>query len=434
MKKIRILTPNHTTPNVVTNNTIFFKSVLYELRKKLKVQIIWVVYLPEKLDEISIENENEKILDIHNFNNYVEILKNEKPDLVYADATYSLIDFAISTAAKSLGIPVLSKIYNRSDGAKNQKTNIKFLTSQFFEESHPTDQKQIKKQFMRRGRFFFYKFKFMIQTLNASKYGKIQSFFTGLRILTYFLNIGKHEGYPEFANTLHWLESENRFKKLLELGYDKKSLIITGNPMYDSVLKKIKNIKSEQKLNHKPIILFLPMPYYEHGMWTKKQNEGIFKEIVKKINESNNFILKIKLHPSSQQLSEYEQMLKEINANVEIIQKGDAIEHIIGSEIIISYPTNSTALIFALLCEKPIILCNFSNLDTSSILKRDLAVECKDLEKLNYIINNVLEKNPISEEKIKQFITEFFYKPDGNAGQRVSDAIIKLIEKKSHHS
>ena len=176
------------------------------------------------------------------------------------------------------------------------------------------------------------------------------------------------------------------------------------------------------------------MPYYEHGMWTKKQNEGIFKEIVKKINESNNFILKIKLHPSSQQLSEYEQMLKEINANVEIIQKGDAIEHIIGSEIIISYPTNSTALIFALLCEKPIILCNFSNLDTSSILKRDLAVECKDLEKLNYIINNVLEKNPISEEKIKQFITEFFYKPDGNAGQRVSDAIIKLIEKKSHHS
>ena len=71
MNKIRILTPIHSKPNVTSINTIFFRNLLPELRKKLKVQIIWVVYQPDKLDHIPIENENEKILDIHNYDNFV---------------------------------------------------------------------------------------------------------------------------------------------------------------------------------------------------------------------------------------------------------------------------------------------------------------------------------------------------------------------------
>ena len=434
MNKIRILTPIHSKPNVTSINTIFFRNLLPELRKKLKVQIIWAVYQPDKLDNISVENENEKILDIHNYDNFVELLNNEKPDLVYADATYSLIDFAISTAARNLGIPVLSKIYNRLGVAKERKFMIKSMASQFLEQYVPTDDLHTKKQFMRRGRFFLYKYGFLIRTLNAAKFGKIRSCFIAFKLLSYFPNIGKHEGYPEFANTLHWLESESRVEKLVKMGYDRNSLIVTGNPIYDFIFKKFKDIKANQKVNQKPVVLFLPTAYYEHGIWTKEQNESVFKKIIKQLNQNKNFILKIKLHPSSQRFSDYNLMLEEINENVQMLQEGDAFEHIINSDIVVSFPTNSTALFFVLLCKKPLILCNFSNFDVGSILNRKVAIECKNPSKLNQLIIDTLKKNPISEDMIDHFIAEFFYKPDGNASKRLSDVIIKLVEKKIHNS
>ncbi len=96
------------------------------------------------------------------------------------------------------------------------------------------------------------------------------------------------------------------------------------------------------------------MPYYEHGIWAKEQSEDVFKKIIKQLNEIKNFTLKIKIHPSSQRFSEYKQMIDEINSDIQMVQEGDASTHIINSDIVISYPTNSTAHFFVLLCKKPL--------------------------------------------------------------------------------
>ncbi|MGY5142922.1 MAG: hypothetical protein ACW9XH_00380 [Candidatus Nitrosopumilus sp. bin_32a] len=425
MDSIKILIPIHTKPNIISDTTLLFGCLLPELRKKINVIIVWVVYQPNKIK--TLKKYNEVILDFHDYENFIDLLQKEKPDLVYAAATYSIIDYAISSASRYLNIPVLSKIYSRLGIIKERKTMLKSMVSRVFEDNVPSDDEITKKQFMKRGRFFFYKFKYLIKTLNACKINKIKSLFIGLHILTYFLNIGRHEGYPEFANTLHWLEGESNLQKLIEMGYDKKSLVVTGNPIYDSVMKEIIKTKEEEKLETK--ILFLPIAFYEHGMWTKEQNENNFKSIINKINSSQTYSLKIKIHPSSNRFSEYKKMINEIDTNISLFQEGDAQKFIVDSDIVVSYASHSTALVFVLLNKKPLILCNFDNQEKGPLLEREIAIECNNPLELNSIIKNTLENNPISEEKINNFLKEFFYKLDGNASTRLANEILKITKK-----
>ena len=239
LEKIRILVPIPVLPNRISETTLIFKNVIPELKRKVEPHIIWLVYSPNKITNVQ-KKDNETILDIHDYCNFVEILEKTKPDIVYAMANYSLIDFAVSSAAKYLEIPVISKFMNKvAVVSKNMK---KSLVSRIFENSMITDQDS-EKQFMRRGRFFLYKWLFLVKTLNITKNRKDRGIISGLKILTYFANIGNQEGLPEFANTMHWIESEKRRNRLLEFGYEPKSLIVTGNPLYDHAFKKLKESK-----------------------------------------------------------------------------------------------------------------------------------------------------------------------------------------------
>jgi hypothetical protein len=427
MDSIKILIPIHTKPNVVSDTTIFFRNILPELQKKTKVLLVWVVYQPNKLK--TIKTNNEMILDLHDYQNFIELLQKEKPDLVYAGATYSLIDYAISTASRFLGIPVLSKMYSRLGIVKSRESMMKSMVTRIFEDHVPSDEQNVEKQFMKRGRFFFYKFRYLCQTIHATKINKIKSLLISLKLLTYFFSIGKHEGYPEFANTAHWLESEKLVQKLTNMGYKKESLVVTGNPMYDNIITRIKEHQKKRE-EGKIKILFMPLTYYEHGMWTKEQNEYYFHEIVKKLNENQSISLKIKLHPSSHHLEYYKKMIEKINKNIPVFQKGEALNHILDSDIVVSYAGHGTSLVYVLLGKKPLILCNFDEIEDGPILNRKLAVKCTDLEKLDFSIKTILDQNPISEKEIQDFLEEFFYKLDGKASERVTNLIMNLVIKK----
>jgi len=424
LQRIRILVPISTLPERVSETILIFKNIIPELQKKANPHIIWLVYLPNKITKKQT-TEFETILDIHDYHNFVEILEKEKPDLVYAMANYSLIDFAVSSAAKYLGIPVLSKFMNKV--AVVSKNLRKSVFTRLFEKMVPTDEDPSQKQFMRRGRFFLYKWLFLVRTLDASKKGKIKSFLTGVRTLTYFMNIGRHEGLPKFANTMHWIENENRRNRLIEFGYDPKSLVVTGNPLYDHAFQKQKKIKHIK--NEKPIILFVPLAYYEHGIITELKNKESFKQIVQVLNSNKNIRLRIKIHPSSQQLSYYEQIIKSINEDIEVFQEGDVLGHIENADLIISYSGFSSSHIFTLLFNKPLILCNFFEFNKGPLLEKNIAIECNDITKINELISSTLEKNIISSERISKYIDEFFYKTDGRSSERLADVIINLIKK-----
>ena len=59
--------------------------------------------------------------------------------------------------------------------------------------------------------------------------------------------------YPKFENSLHWVSGEELFQVLIDKGFDKSKLVLTGHPMYDQTIKKIKllkpNIKNQNIIN-----------------------------------------------------------------------------------------------------------------------------------------------------------------------------------------
>ena len=112
MNRIKILASLHTMPNIKSINTLFFENLLPVLRKRMPVHMVWLVYQPERLN-LSLQNDpNTTMLDIHDYENAVKVIQKENPDIIVADASSGLIDYAISTAGKSLGIPVVSGFYS----------------------------------------------------------------------------------------------------------------------------------------------------------------------------------------------------------------------------------------------------------------------------------------------------------------------------------
>ena len=101
---LTILTPIHITPNVRSYRTHSFKNILKYLSKITEVQIVWLVYKPEKINGEKYSDENNIVLDIHDYENATDVIKKIQPNIIWAAPTLNLPDFALSIAGKKLGI------------------------------------------------------------------------------------------------------------------------------------------------------------------------------------------------------------------------------------------------------------------------------------------------------------------------------------------
>ncbi len=161
MQSIRILIPTHITPETTSVNTLFFENLLPVMKQHVNVHLIWLVYKPDKINKLKKIFDDVTIIDIHDYDNAFELLQKEKPDIIFASATRSFIDYALSSAAKTIKIPTISMIwsdwYYTPISSKIQ--HVKLNISRFFQNSAPTDTNQNQK--MRRGRFFIAKYLFL---------------------------------------------------------------------------------------------------------------------------------------------------------------------------------------------------------------------------------------------------------------------------------
>ena len=425
MKNLKILVPLHTLPDVKSVTTIFFESLLSVLKNKVNVHILWLVYTPERIDSSNWNRSDSTVLDIHDYENAVDVIKKEKPDLVYANATWSFIDHALSSAAKFCGIPAFCVVYSDIWIQKNLVQNISSNVSRFFQSSIPTDTEKSKKIFMKRGRFYLFKYIFLLKTKFAIKKDIIQTLFT----IWKFVFLDKLD--PRFVNdTVEFLENENLLNQRIEMGYNKSNLVVTGNPIYDPAFQKLSDSKQSNKKDNKIRVLFAPSTLYEHGFWTEKQREFAVKETIKELlKNKNETSVTVKIHPSSSVLSDYELLVHSLDSSIPVHQKGDILEFLTDSDVVISFQS-STAEVYALLYKKPVIICNFFDLKGDAFLERGLAIDCKEPSTLLEMIHLVLEKNPATEQKRNDFIREFMFKWDGRAGERICDKLLELTEKK----
>jgi hypothetical protein len=409
-RPLKILIPLHTLPTIPLVHTRIIESILPYLEKKYTVELNWFVYTPNK---IKLKSKKHKILDIHNYSNAVEVIKDTKPDIIYTHATSSLDPhFAISLAAKFLNIPVFSGIWaDRWLKTNNKKQFLSYIT-QFLENRE-------------RMKFFIFKIFFVNNTLKVVGFSKLESILKLYKISKkYFKN---NKGYdPEFPSELHWLENNSLFDEMDKLGYKKDSLVVTGNPLYDLPIKRIRDFKYHQKTNKKIQVLFVTSLIAEHGIWTVKQRDEVVKKVVGHIATNKKFNLEIKIS-SLENYSKYSSLVHSIDKNIRIYQDGDFMDYLEKADVVISFSGVTSVAIFTLLARKPLIITNFFNSKGDKVLENEIAMDCQNPLQLTNLIQSRLEKN--NEEKIEKFINETFYKEDGNASERLSKSLINLIEK-----
>jgi hypothetical protein len=428
LNKLKILAAHHTLSTITSDLTIFFDNLLKHLSTKFDVEFIWLVYMPESLSSNHKTEYNSKIIDIHNINNAMELLKLEKPDIVFAEPTNSLIDYALSLAAKTLLIPVISGFYSDIPIPRKQTTLIYSYFSRFFERTVPTDTSDSDKKFMKRGRFFLYKYIFLLKTQISIKWNFFKIMHNSIKLWYTYITETSYLMNPMFSNTLHWVEGRLMLNRLIETGFAQNSLILTGSPHYDAVFDNLKNknfVRNDDKIR----VLCAPGTLYEHGFWTKQQNELFFITLLEKLSKNNKIHLTVKIHPSTASFEYYKNLTNNVDQTITVQQKGNFLDYLRNSDIVVTTHSSSTAIIYALLMRIPIVIFNPFNMK-DLFIEHNLAFECKTIEELDSIINNAMFTHP-NEENISKFIDDYLYKVDGKSSERICNAMISLLDKTS---
>jgi len=177
---MKILTISMISIEKIHPRTYIFKKMVESLGTKTSVESCWILCQP---DEIPKSRLSPNTFDIHSYSNGVDLLKNNKPDLILIDSQIESIQYAISLAAKNLKIPIIARPPLVDYFPMNTvKSSITSKIRNFFSSQVPSDDEKNKK-FLRRGNFFMYKLKFFILTKLALKQNFFTVFFSTLHYL-----------------------------------------------------------------------------------------------------------------------------------------------------------------------------------------------------------------------------------------------------------
>ena len=425
---IKILTILHTLPSVKSYRTLCFERILPYLRSKTDVHITWLVYQPERLKIESQIDPHTSILDIHDFKNAVEVVQQVKPDIIWVAPTLNLPDYALSLAGKHMNIPVVGELVTELMKQTSKfEVGISYF-KMFFESSIPTDVVDNNNKFMRRGKFFLFKYQFVLKTQLAIKMGFLKIIKSFVSDMNYHLSVNTNLYNPKFAVDLHFVETKKLIDILVKNGFERSSLVPTGIPMYDDVFERLEKITVKPKTDERKKILLVTHAMFEHGFWTRSQRDSLVRGIVSEISKhKNEMSLTVKIHPSSELLVDYQELINPIDDTIPIHKDGDVAEFIKNSDVVIAY-SGASSLVYAIACQKPIIVCNFYNLENDIFQEKGVVLECKNKSTIVPLIKEVIESNPVTKEKIDNFIEEFFYKLDGRASERIGDTILNLLK------
>ena len=428
---MKILIPTPVPPNLRSLRIDYVNSITKELIKKTNVEIFWFVYMTSKIN-VKTTN-NEKILDIHSFQNGVELLSYSKPDLILVNESLEPIQYSLSIAAKFLKIPIVSfYLLDYNDGLDiNDSQN-------FFHESYFIKIRKIfrlsllskniaesEKHFFPRVRFHLYKKNFLKKTIEVI--GK-----DNMKILH---NNSYGNNQTNLVNTLAdlcILTNDSWMKYLKKIGISENKIVVTGDPICDLLFKLPKQdlmIKNKSKTS----ILIVTDSLYEHGFWSKNERDLILKSILQTLNSHSEISFALKIHPSSEDISYYISLISALKINVPIYQKEILFDLIRDFDIVLTYGY-TTAHRQIVCSEKKMILYD-PNLHLPKIQLIDAGIKsgfvkvCTDIKVLIKIIDELQKYDVLIDEEFIKEREKIAFKFDGNSSERICNAFLNLLEK-----
>jgi hypothetical protein len=232
-----------------------------------------------------------------------------------------------------------------------------------------------------------------------------------------------------FSSSKICVSSKTIEDALIQVGYDKERLFVTGNPKYD-YLKKL-DVNKARKIISRKYKIDLTKKIIVIGMSRWHENDHVWISELIKFSNLNNIEIIIKTHPI------YKIRENDLNKNkLEKIANSCSSEtyHVIediemptllsASNLLITDYSNTG--IEAVLLEKPVISVNISKEDWPDVQQRlekyNAAIYVENYSELIYTIKDIFQKGEIFETLIKgrgKASEIFNHSNDGRSAERV---------------
>jgi hypothetical protein len=239
---------------------------------------------------------------------------------------------------------------------------------------------------------------------------------------------------PPHAILTDWFHAEKIFvsgndgvNSLINLGYDKNRLIITGNPLYDYTKNIDQNksksiLKNQFKIDDSKKLIVIGTGEYH------KNDEIWMSKLIKFCNQ-NNFEIIIKMHPKWKGRNEglnLSKIRKECEQEKFLISYDINIRTVLSAADLLITDYSNIGL-EAICLDKPVITINFIKENLNDIVKYHdfgAALYFENYQEFEKSILEILNEN--SHKKTleigrQKFIEEFNFANDGNASKRIFD-------------
>lgn len=403
----------------------YIQTILEHLRETTDTKIIWLVNQPDRINVV--DDEYLSIRDIHEFRNGLDALHSIKPDIILVSLWTDMIQHSISLAANSMKIPIISFA-----GAKLHSTRkydkVKYnVRRRFFSSYVPTDTKE-QKQFMRRGRFQFFKFLFSLKTRLAVNTGFFKSIKLSMDEL--FLYILNKQLPPNPFPLFYLLHNESEIKPLVDLNLSKEKLIVVGNPLLDQIKKESYDFDFTKKNSNEIKILIVTDSLYQHGIWSLKQRDDFFNHLITELNKNKKINFDFKIHPASENKEYYEKLISRFSLKCSIFQSENLWDIIHQYDIALTFgmSTSHTEISYSgmrmiKIYDIGVDLPDFPLVE-EGIISGHIR-PCYDISDLISIVLDFIKTEPKLSPSFIKSRQELFYKLDGKAAKRIADILLK---------
>lgn len=213
--------------------------------------------------------------------------------------------------------------------------------------------------------------------------------------------------------------------------YPPNSVVVTGQPKYDSICNfnqysKV-HLALKYKINTSNRIALWAM---QCQVYAEKELDSFIECVFQAIEHFNDITLIIKLHPSdsNRYFKKIDSFKRNHNVNVLMAAKSSDIFELISlCDLMIT--GRSTAAMEAIILNKPIIILDSIDESNKNPLVIDgVAPAVTNTEELRVVIKELLNGSRKSAINRDKFIKKYLYNTDGCATKRVVDLIQKMIK------
>lgn len=384
----------------------FLNPILVSLRKNMNIQEIWIVTHGGSTSKVFQENIH--VYNVFNFKNGKELLEKLEPDILLMTSS-EYICYSLMLAAKKLNIPSVfldsGILYSTEKSLLSNTIQKRFL------------------QIRRSGNDFIKKYLFLLKTELILGLGIRNTFKTFYQIFSQLL-LSTNRIELRDKSDIYICSNYDWADDAKKKGVSAKNIFVVGEYNLDSVYKQLSTLTKNP--SNKIKILFITAAMVEHGFWTKDMHKRLVVDLVKELSKIKDISkLSIKIHPGENE-EYYKQLVHSIYPGVEITRSGDLTNLTFQSDLIVTF-AHSTALIEALLFEKPIIIVNMFN-ENYPFIREGIIIECKNGEETRKKIEDGSYKE-MNKNKLRLYKERKFFKFDGKCGVRAAEIITKVLEK-----